>query len=191
MAAIGTYRVDPERELPNHIIHKVGGVLLRVQAIDLERPYPRRIINRGILEPAQLLALGIDESEELDINLDVVSRHVFFVAMEARHASGALVARQDVHSMALENVIDASCSDLRAMVTLEIPGDARRAKVIDPAQTQDLLYLLLDFSGSSERARSRRAAGLPIDQPLVPELLEGPFPLIKRFPGYPKAAAGP
>ena len=48
--------------------------------VDLERPDPGCVINRGVLESAHRLPGFILEGEEFDIHLDVMARHLFVVA---------------------------------------------------------------------------------------------------------------
>ena len=118
VTAIGADRVDPEGELSDDVAHEVYCVLLSMPAIDLERPYARRVIDGRVLEPADCLALGIDERKELDVDLDVVAGHLFLVAVEASDAPGALITGKDIHPIALKNIVHASGSDLYPVITL-------------------------------------------------------------------------
>ena len=67
MAVVGPDLLDAERELFDDVIDEVDRVGLCVFVVDLERPDAGGIVDRGILEPADLLAALASEGEELDV----------------------------------------------------------------------------------------------------------------------------
>ena len=69
--------------------------------IDLKRANAGGIVNGRILEAAYLLALLSDESQELDVHLDMVTRDLFVIAFCMDFAQ-ARSARELVHPVALE-----------------------------------------------------------------------------------------
>ena len=60
---------------------EVDGVRLGVRAIDFEGADACRIVDRGVLESADLLAASSFECQKLDINLDVVAGNLLVVAL--------------------------------------------------------------------------------------------------------------
>ena len=81
MSTIGSDRMDPERELFNHVVDEVDGVLLRVTPIDLQRPDAGGVIDGRILEAADAPAGLSLESQEGYVDLDVMTRYLLGVAM--------------------------------------------------------------------------------------------------------------
>ena len=65
MAVVGPDLLDAERELFDDVIDEVDRVGLCVFVV--ERPDAGGIVDRGILEPADLLAALASEGEELDV----------------------------------------------------------------------------------------------------------------------------
>ena len=91
MAVVGPDLLDAERELFDDVIDEVDRVGLCVFVVDLERPDAGGIVDRGILEPADLLAALASEGEELDVHLDVMAWHLLVVTLgvEFAHACSA------------------------------------------------------------------------------------------------------
>ncbi len=91
MTIVGPDFLDAERELFDDVIDEVDRVGLCVFVVDLERPDAGGIVDRGILEPADLLAALASEGEELDVHLDVMARHLLVVTLgvDFAHACSA------------------------------------------------------------------------------------------------------
>tara|TARA_E500000331_G_scaffold64309_1_gene59022 strand:+ start:1881 stop:2174 length:294 start_codon:yes stop_codon:yes gene_type:complete len=79
MPIVGADFLDPKRELLDDMINKVDRVSLREFKEDSECPEPHRVIDRRILEASNFLTLISNESQELNIRLDVMSRHLLVV----------------------------------------------------------------------------------------------------------------
>jgi hypothetical protein len=73
MAVIGPDFTDAEGEFADDVIDEVDGVGLSVAAIDLERPYAGCIVDGGILVAPDFCFSFADESEEFDVDLDLVA----------------------------------------------------------------------------------------------------------------------
>ena len=80
MASVCANGVKTKRKLLNHIIHKVYGVLLSMTGVYLQCPDSSGIVDGGILEPADLLAICVLEREERDIDLDMMARYLLGIA---------------------------------------------------------------------------------------------------------------
>ncbi len=80
MSAICTDGVKTKRELLDYVIYEVYGVLLSMAGVYLQCPDPGRIVDGGILEPADLLAVGVLECKKGYIYLDVVTGHLLRIA---------------------------------------------------------------------------------------------------------------
>lgn len=77
---VGSDFAYAERELVDDVIDEVDRVGLSIFFTNLERTNAGGIVIGRILEPAYLLAPLSDESQELDIHLDMVTRDLFVVA---------------------------------------------------------------------------------------------------------------
>ena len=76
MPTICTDGVKAERKLLDYIVYEVYGVLLSMAGVYLQCPDSSRIVDGGILEPADLLAIRVLERKEGYIYLDVVTGHL-------------------------------------------------------------------------------------------------------------------
>ena len=74
MAAVCSDRMDTEREFFNHIINELDGVLLTMTRIDFHGPDPCGIINGCVLKASDSIPLKVPESDEFDVDLDVMAR---------------------------------------------------------------------------------------------------------------------
>ena len=80
MAVICPHFTNTERELFNDVINEVDRACLRVFLVDLKGPNSCRIIDRGELEAAYFLVAFSFECQKLNVNLDMVSWHLFLIA---------------------------------------------------------------------------------------------------------------
>ena len=99
MAVIRPDLADPKWELLNNVVHEVYGVGLHVLFIDFQSTHTCSIIDCGVLEAADLLALFAFESQELDVHLDVVPWNLFLIAL-CVYLSSASATRKSVQAMA-------------------------------------------------------------------------------------------
>jgi len=76
VAVICPHFTNTEWELFN----EVDRACLRVFLVDLKGPNSCRIIDRGELEAAYFLAAFSFECQKLNVNLDMVSWHLFLIA---------------------------------------------------------------------------------------------------------------
>jgi hypothetical protein len=98
---IGSDFTNAEWELVNDAIDKVDRVCLSMFFVDLERSDTSGIVDGHILEAACLLALRSNESQKLNVHLDMVSRHLFDVAFGVDFTK-ARSAREPVQAVAFE-----------------------------------------------------------------------------------------
>lgn len=87
MSAVGTYSMDAERKLLNHVINEVDRTLLVVLRIDLQSSDPCGIIDRRVLIATQLVTGLGNQGQELDIDLDMVSGNLLGVAARVKGAT--------------------------------------------------------------------------------------------------------
>ena len=107
MTVISADLPDTERELVDDVIDKVDRVSLGMLLVDFECTNTRSVINSSILEAAYFLALLSDESQKLDVHLDMMARDLFVVALGMDFAQ-ACSAWQPVQAIAFEYPVDGS-----------------------------------------------------------------------------------
>ncbi len=105
VSTIRANSVDSKGELVDDMIDEVDRTLLIVPLIYLQRTYPSRIVNGCELVATDLPAVVGLQGEELDIDLDLVSRDSFGVAA-GMDGSPTDVAGQWSDPIALERSID-------------------------------------------------------------------------------------
>ena len=86
MPSIGPKGLDAKGKLLQHIFDEIHGISLVMTLIYLESPYPCRIVNRGVLEAADLPAILSDESQELDVHLDMMTRYLLVIPLRMNFA---------------------------------------------------------------------------------------------------------
>lgn len=87
MAVIGPDHFDPERKLIDNIIDKVDRVLLGMAGIDFQRPDSGGVIDRGVLKAFDPVSVFIFKEQEFDVDLHMVARYLFLIALELGHGS--------------------------------------------------------------------------------------------------------
>jgi len=93
------------------------GVCLRVFIIDLEGANSRRVVDRRVLEKADLFAALPSEGQELNIHLNMMTRNLFLVTLGLQFAhTGA--SGQSIETVAYENAVGSSIRDLDAAIAL-------------------------------------------------------------------------
>ena len=173
VAVVGSDFLDAERELFDDVIDKVLSVGLCVFVVNLERPDTCSVVNSGILEAADFLAAFADESEELDVHLDVMAGNLLVVTLGVNFAHAGS-ARQSANTVTTQNARHASVRDCDAVISRQIPDDPDRSEMIFAAQVKDLLHDL------GCRLVSRVLwNGLCIDQPGFAALLVGSSPAVE------------
>ncbi len=78
MAIIGPNGMDAERELGNHEIDKIYGILLRMAGINLQGLDPGSIIYGRILKATDRLGMGLGEFQKPSLHLNMMAGHLFF-----------------------------------------------------------------------------------------------------------------
>lgn len=101
MAIICSDFAYTERELLDNVIDEVDRVCLSVLFVDFQGANAGCVIDCSILEPACLLALFSDESQELDVHLDMMTRNLFVIAFGMNFAK-TRSAREPIQAIALE-----------------------------------------------------------------------------------------
>jgi len=83
MSIFSTDRVQAKREFLHHVIDEPDGIFLRMLWIDFQDLDTGCIVDGDVLVTLQLAALFAYESQKLNINLNVMTRHLFLVALIA------------------------------------------------------------------------------------------------------------
>ena len=130
-------RVDPKGELLNKVINEVTGIRLVVPGVDFEGAYPSRIVDRGVLIPFCCLFVFIQKLQKLNINLYVMTRHLFLIPLGVNFTS-AHIARKTVKAQSTQSSVDGGVTNPNIMITLQVPDDANRPQVILATQVNDL-----------------------------------------------------
>lgn len=129
LTIVGADLLNAEREPLDDIVDEVDGVCLRVQAIDLQGPDACRVVDGCVLEPPDWFAGPGLEIDELDIDLDVMPRHLLLVAAPRLYLTHATAGRQTIQPVALQNAVAALCRDAQALVAAQVPTDAKGPEV--------------------------------------------------------------
>ena len=87
MAAVGPHRMNPKRELCDHVVEKTYGVRLGVARVNLEGPDAGGIVDGGVLIATYRPATWADELQERDIDLDVMAGDLLGVAMRVHRST--------------------------------------------------------------------------------------------------------
>ena len=116
MAVIGSDLFDTERELFDDVIDKVLSVGLCMFVVNLDRPDTCRVINSGILEAPDFLATLADESEELDIHLDVMAGNLLVVTLGVDFTHPR-AARRPTNSVTAQNARYTSVGDFDVVIS--------------------------------------------------------------------------
>ena len=80
VAVVRPHLADTECEALDDVVEEIDGVGLGVPAVDLESPYARGVVDSGILIAFDRLRVFSWKDQELDVNLDLVTRHLLLVA---------------------------------------------------------------------------------------------------------------
>ena len=81
VAAVGADALDAEGELRDDVFDEVDGIGLVVAAVDLQSPNAGCVIDRGVLVALDHAATFSLEDEELDVDLDMMTRDLFLVTL--------------------------------------------------------------------------------------------------------------
>lgn len=73
MAPVGSYCMDAERKLIDHIINELYGIILIVTRVDFHRPDPGGIVDCCVLKTPDSVAFIVPQPEKLDIHLDMMT----------------------------------------------------------------------------------------------------------------------
>jgi hypothetical protein len=115
------------------VVNEVDGASLRMALVNFQGAHPRGVVNRCILVTLDLLTLLSIEDQELDVHLDVMTRHLLVVAPGV-HLSQAGPPRQAVQSMALEGAIDSCVGDFDGVY------DADNGRLLRHVQTHKIAH---------------------------------------------------
>ena len=142
VAAVRADRLDPERELLDHVVDEVDCVGLRMALVDLQRPNACGIIDRRVLVAPNRAASFPLQSQELDVHLHVMPRHLLLVAVRV-YGPPSDAVRESAHAMSPADPIDRRIGGLDVVVALQVPHDPNRPHVIRPTQVQDLFHHII------------------------------------------------
>ena len=106
MAAVGADALNAEGELLDDVFDEVDGIGLVVTAVDFQSPDAGCIIDCGVLVALDHAATFALENEELDIDLDMMTRDLFLLSLGMNGPRSGF-ARKTAQVVAPQNAIDA------------------------------------------------------------------------------------
>jgi len=127
---------NAERKLLYDVVNEIDGVCLRMLLVDLEGPNAGRIVDRGVLETANLFALFSIKGQKLNVHLNVMPWHLLLIAFGVQFAHSC-ASGQPIKTIAFEDAADPSNRNFDAMVGCQRPNDPDRSQVIFAAQMQN------------------------------------------------------
>ena len=107
MAIFGSNFTDTERKLFDDVVDEGNGVGLVVTPIDFEGPDTGSIINGSVLVTLDGFVVFALESQELNVNLNLMARNLLLVPDRMNFAKPGS-ARQAIGAIALEDAVNAS-----------------------------------------------------------------------------------
>ncbi len=90
MPTIRAHCMDAERKLVDDVVDEIDGALLVMPLIDLQRTNSSGIVDRSVLIPAKLAPFLADQSQELDIDLDVMTWYLFGIPSRVERTTAYL-----------------------------------------------------------------------------------------------------
>ena len=136
VAIVGSDFANAEWKLFNDIVDEVDGAGLVVALIDLEGSDAGGVINSCVLITLDRFVAFALERQELNINLDVMTRHLFLVTLGVDLAQPC-APWKPADTIALENAVNASTGYFDVMVAGEIPDNADRPEMVSLPQVQN------------------------------------------------------
>ncbi len=107
-------------------------------AVDLEGLDGRSFVDGGILVTLDRLSVFFPEDQELDVNLDLMARHLLLVA-GGMDLAEPRTSWEPVQAIALEDAGYAGSGDLDVVVARQIPNDAHWPQMVGLPQVKYLL----------------------------------------------------
>ena len=106
MAAVGADALDAEGELLDDVFDEVDGIGLIVTAVDFKSPDAGCIIDCGVLVALDDAATFAFEDEELDVDLDMMTRDLFLISLGVNSPCSGC-PRKTAQAVTPQNAIDA------------------------------------------------------------------------------------
>ena len=126
MAVVRSHLADAEREFLDDGVDEVDRVCLIVAVVDFQGANARRIVNRRVLVALDGLAVFAFELQELNVDLDLMTRYLFLVSLGVDFANTS-AARQPAKAVAPENAINAGIGDGDGVIARQVPDDTYRS----------------------------------------------------------------
>ena len=105
MTVVSSNLANAEWELFDDVVNEVDGVCLRVLLVDLESANSGCIVDRCILEPADIFAAFSFEGQKLNVHLDVMCWQLLLISLGVQFAH-ACASGQPVKAVTFENAVD-------------------------------------------------------------------------------------
>ncbi len=134
MTIVSADFVQAKGELLDHVVDKPDGVCLGMFWIDFQGPDAGCIIDCSVLVTLQLMASFIDKCQKLDINLYVMTRNLFLVALVGGDRALATILWQPIQAMTFEHIVNTLTRYFDLVIAFQIPGNSIRAKVVGAPQ---------------------------------------------------------
>lgn len=104
---IRAHLANAKRELFDDVVNEVDRVCLRMLLVDLEGANSGCIIDRRVLEPADLFAAFSFEGQKLNVHLNVMSWHLLLITFSVQLAHSC-TSGQPVKAVSLEDAVNPS-----------------------------------------------------------------------------------
>ena len=140
---IRTDFTNAEWKLFDDVVNKVNRICLGMLLVDLEGANSGCIVDRRILEPADLFAAFPYECQKLNVHLNVMPWHLLLIAFGVQLAHSC-ASGQTVKAVTLKDTVDAGVGDFDAVVARQIPDDPYWPEVIFAPQIK---HFVNDLSG--------------------------------------------
>jgi hypothetical protein len=138
MTVIGSDLTNAERELFDDMVDEGDSASLGVALIDFEGSDAGGIVDGRVLITLDRFFVFALKSQELNINLDLMARHLLLVSLGVNFAQPG-AARKSADAIALQNAVNTNTGYFDVVITGEIPHDADWPEMISLPQVQDLL----------------------------------------------------
>ena len=149
---------NAEGELFDDVVDERNGAGLVVALIDFECSDAGGIVDGRALVSFDRFVVFTLESQKLNINLNLMTRHLLLVTLSVDFAEPC-AAWKPADAIALEDTINASTRYFDVVVAGQIPDDADWPEMINLPKVQDLLN-----NGRRGLLRMRSCDGLSADQ---------------------------
>lgn len=130
------WRMDPERELADHIVHESHRAFLVVASVHTERTYARRVVDHRVLEAPYHTSVFTLEFQERYVTLNMMPWNLFRIPVSV-YGSAPESTGETVQPVSPEDAIHRRITDRAPVIALHVPDDAYGAAMVQAAYPSD------------------------------------------------------